>query len=172
MNCRTINEIQLVWHLFQTAKNMDTHRLNLGNVMKEWATRMSVEIDDSVYFNKSTIKDIVNLRFNPGSCLATFKSVEKEISFLACTPRTEDETEETHRRDDTEIRSEENQNMEESLALSATDPKAPPSDFDELKLCFGTFYALTWDLFGDYCSYYQKLFSMRKLVDQGPVKAI
>ena len=83
---------------------MDTHRLNLGNVMKEWATRMSVEIDDSVYFNKSTIKDIVNLRFNPGGCLATFKSADKGISFLACTVHTEDETEETHHRDNVEIR--------------------------------------------------------------------
>ena len=84
----TIDEIQRVWHLFQTVKNMDTRRLNRGNVMKEWATHMSVEIDDSVYFNKSTIEDIVNLHFNPGGCLATFKSAEKGISFLACTPCT------------------------------------------------------------------------------------
>ena len=151
---------------------MNTHCLNLGNVMEEWATHMSVEIDDSDYFNKSMIKDTVNLRFSPGGFLATFKPAEKGISFLTCTPRTEYEIEETRHRDDTEIRSEGNRNMEDSLVLSATDPRAPPSDFNRLKLCLGSFCTLTWALFGDYCSHYQKLYSKRKLMDQGPLKAI
>ena len=62
--------------------------------------------------------------------------------------------------------------MDESLALLATDPRVLPSDSSELKLRLGTFCALTWSLYRNYFSHYQKLLSMRQVMDQGPLKAI
>ena len=83
---------------------------------------MSMEIDESVHFNRSTVEDIANLGFNPGGSSAQFKSVESGISFLTCTPCTEAEMEVIRRRDDAEHRSEGNRIIEESLGLSVIDP--------------------------------------------------
>ena len=51
-----LNKLQRVLHLFQTSENIDTYHLNLANIMNEWSTHMSLEIDGSVYLTKSRLE--------------------------------------------------------------------------------------------------------------------
>ena len=59
--------------------------------------------------------------------------------------------------------------LEEALKLQRGDPRAPASNYFELKLNLTTFCALVHMLFGDNCGYYQALMRVRNCMDTGGV---
>ena len=83
-NTYDIKDIQPIWSIFQTTKNVDVHRRHLQFNMATWAQNQGVEIDQGIYFEQKSVQDIVNLQFNPGQGVAHFKSAERGLSLLIC----------------------------------------------------------------------------------------
>ncbi len=61
--------------------------------MQKWATSNGVEIDDSCYFLKKSVKDWAGLKMSTGSSTARFGSVDKGMTLQACQSMTADEVE-------------------------------------------------------------------------------
>ncbi len=54
--------------------------------MSEWAYNHRTKID-TIFFEQKTIEDVINLRFNPSSGVATYWSAKHGISILVCCAR-------------------------------------------------------------------------------------
>jgi hypothetical protein len=68
------------------AKQIKIHWQVIQSLMSEWAYNHRTKID-TIFFEQKTIKDIINLRFNPSKCVATYRSAKRGISILVCCPR-------------------------------------------------------------------------------------
>ncbi len=55
--------------------------------MMTWSKRTGMDIDKAPFFVEATIKDIVNLNFNPGKAVPTYSSAQRGISILTCRPK-------------------------------------------------------------------------------------
>jgi hypothetical protein len=55
--------------------------------MSQWSKRTGQDINKAPFFTEQTIKDIVNLNFNPGEAVTTFSSAQRGISILTCRPK-------------------------------------------------------------------------------------
>lgn len=164
-----INELQPIWATFQTTKNLDVHRRHLAYGMEQWARAQGVELDRGIYFEQKTVEDIVSLRFNPGQGVAQFKSAEKGLSLLICRSRTPEEIERVREREEAEQLTQATRVLEEALKLQRGDPRAPASNYFELKLNITSFCALIYTLFGDKCEYYRALMRIRNCMDTAGV---
>lgn len=164
-----INELQSIWATFQTTKNLDVQRRHLSYGMEQWARSNGVEIDRGIYFEQKTVEDIVNMRFNPGQGVAQFKSAEKGLSLLICRSRTPEEIERVREREQAEQLTQATRVLEEALKLQRGDPRAPASNYFELKLNITSYCALMHTLFGERCPYYQALMRIRNCMDSGGV---
>ena len=80
-------QIPVIWGLFKTSKEVEDHRLNISKCMAVWAKENGIPIDQSIFFLKETIEDIVKLRPNPGGATASLKTAERGTSILACLMR-------------------------------------------------------------------------------------
>lgn len=164
-----INELQPIWATFQTTRNLDVQRRHIAYGMGQWARNQGVEIDRGIYFEQKTVDDIVNLRFNPGQGVAQFKSAEKGLSLLICRSRTPEEIERVREREQAEQLTQATRVLEEALKLQRGDPRAPASNYFELKLNITSYCALVHTLFGDRCAYYQALMRIRNCMDTAGV---
>ena len=164
-----IRELQPIWATFQGTKNLDVQRRHIAYGMEQWARSHGVELDRGIYFEQKTIEDIVNLRFNPGQGVAQFKSAEKGLSLLICRSRTPDEIERVREREQAEQLTQATRVLEEALKLQRGDPRAPASNYFELKLNITSYCALMHTLFGEQCGYYQALMRIRNCMDTGGV---
>ena len=164
-----INELQSIWATFQTTKNLDVQRRHLSYGMEQWARSNGVEIDRGIYFEQKTVEDIVNMRFNPGQGVAQFKSAEKGLSLLICRSRTPEEIERVRVLEQAEQLTQATRVLEEALKLQRGDPRAPASNYFELKLNITSYCALMHTLFGERCPYYQALMRIRNCMDSGGV---
>ena len=164
-----INSLQPIWATFQTTKNLDVQRRHLAYGMEQWARTHGVELDRGIYFEQKTIEDIVNLRFNPGQGVAQFKSAEKGLSLLICRARTPEEIERVREREQAEQLTQATRVLEEALKLQRGDPRAPASNYFELKLNVTSYCALVHTLFGNQCGYYQALMRIRNCMDTAGV---
>ena len=164
-----INALQPIWATFQATKNLDVQRRHIEHGMEQWARKLGVELDRGIYLEQKTIEDIVNLRFNPGQGVAQFKSAEKGLSLLVCRSRTPEEIERVREREQAEQLTQATTVLEEALKLQRGDPRAPASNYFELKLNITSFCALVYTLFGENCGYYQALMRIRNCMDTGGV---
>jgi hypothetical protein len=164
-NTSDIRDIQHIWAIFQTTKNIDVHRRHLQFNMTNWAHAQGVEIDRGIYFEQKSVEDIVNLRFNPGQGVAHFKSAERGLSLLICRTRTPEEIERVRDKEAAEQLTQATRVLEEALKLQRRDPRAPASNYFELKLNITTYCALLYTLFGDKCRYYVALMRIRTCLD-------
>jgi hypothetical protein len=164
-NSRNIKDVQPIWATFQTTKNTDVHRRHLLFGMEKWARAHGVEIDRGIYFEQKSVEDIVNLRFNPGQGVARFKSAERGLSLLICRTRTPEEIERVRDREAAEQLTKATRILEEALKLQRGDPRAPASNYFELKLNITSFCALLHTLFGGQCAYYVALMRIRNCMD-------
>ncbi len=80
------------------------------------------------------MEDIVGLRFNPGQGVAQFKSAERGLSLLICRTRTPEEIERVRDKEAAEHLTPATRVLEEALKLQRGDPRAPASNYFELKL--------------------------------------
>ena len=74
-------------------------------------------MDDEVHFSKAQVVEIFQLKYSPGTCIAEYKSAEKGIGPLLCTPISETDKVESGRRDAAETRVCDRLTLEESLSL-------------------------------------------------------
>jgi hypothetical protein len=89
LHSHDLSDVQQIWALFQTTKHTETHRNNLKRKMARWADaqRPPVLIDRNLYLTNTTLKDILAMRFNPGTALAELETAEQGLSILICCPQ-------------------------------------------------------------------------------------
>jgi hypothetical protein len=80
-------DIPSIWRHFAASKvkQVKIHRRQLQKHMEEWGHNHRTEID-TIFFEQKTIKDIINLWFNPGEGIAQYRTCEQGISILVCRP--------------------------------------------------------------------------------------
>ncbi len=76
-----------IWELFNATKgkNIDVYCRHLFAQMKQWVYNCRIQIDTSVYLELERIKDIVELRFNPGEGVAHLALASKR-ALHSCLP--------------------------------------------------------------------------------------
>jgi hypothetical protein len=86
--------ITSIWRHFAASKvkRVKIHQCQLQKHMEEWGHNYCTKID-TIFFEQKTIKDIINLCFNPGEGIAQCGTCEQGISILVCPPRGIAETE-------------------------------------------------------------------------------
>ena len=153
------DQLQDIWAYFQTTgmKNVDVCRRQLMARMARWARDRHIPIDPSIYLKNTTVKAIMELKFNPGEGVAHLSSADKGLSIMSCRGRTTAETERIREREEALSATEQTRQLDELLRLSKGITRAPADNFWELKSNIATFMALVWVLFGSECDYYKGL---------------
>ena len=154
------SELQDIWTYFHTMwiKNINVCRQQLMARMNRWAHDRHILIDSSVYLEGTTIKAIMELKFNPGEGAAHLSSSDKGLSIMACWSRTSAETEQIRERKEALLAMENTRQLDKLLRLSKGVTRAPADKFWELKINIATFMSLVWVvLFGLECNYYKGL---------------
>lgn len=86
--CEVLDPCQIlsVWSKFEESKVLDDFRANIWNDMKAWANKQHPKMAniETVYLLELTIKDIINVKPNPGDPIASFDLAGKGIFILAC----------------------------------------------------------------------------------------
>ncbi len=65
-----------------------------------WARERHIPINSSIYLEGTTIKAIMELKFNPGEGVAHLSSADKGLMIMACRCRTITETERIQEREE------------------------------------------------------------------------
>ena len=125
----SVANIPPIWRLFQSSKDPEDHRSNIRSKMREWSAKNGYEIDESIFFQKDTIDDIVKVKPNPADGYATLKSAEKGVSILACLPRSPDEIESLRFEEQAAASSMGNRTYGEALKLACSDCREPPRNY-------------------------------------------
>ncbi len=86
-NVQQAQNIPKLWRHFVSmkAKQIEIHRRVIQSSMSEWAYNHRTKID-TIFFEQKTIKDTINLRFNPSNGVATYWSAKHGVSILVCRP--------------------------------------------------------------------------------------
>ena len=61
-----------IWLTFQSARKAEEVRANLREGMQSFAQTNNCEIDGGVFFEKKTLDNLVELKFNPGGGTAVY----------------------------------------------------------------------------------------------------
>jgi hypothetical protein len=88
----SLSSLPLIWEYFKTTEDVDAQQTQLMESMREWAKQHDVQINRGLYFDKSTMDDIVRLEFCPGTPTAYLSTAKQGISMLICHPYTGNET--------------------------------------------------------------------------------
>jgi hypothetical protein len=153
------HQLQDIWYYFQSAgvKNIDICQRQLMACMNRWAHDHHIPINTSVYLEGTTIKAIMELKFNLGEGVAHLSLADKGLTIMACRGGTSTETEWIRKREEALLATENTRQLNELLRLSKGVTWAPVDNFWELKSNIATFMALVWALFGSECNYYKGL---------------
>jgi hypothetical protein len=89
--------------------------------MREWSIKQGIEIDQSIFFAKDTIDDIVKVCPNQADGYTTLKLAEKGVSILACLPHSPDEIEAIRFQEQAAADSKESRLHEEAMILATSD---------------------------------------------------
>jgi hypothetical protein len=160
-----------IWDYFTTTKDVDAHRAKLLGEMGTWARENDITITRGLYFEKSTMDEIIKLEFNPGAATAYFATAEKGMSILIVRPRKGNETADIRSKEQAMRLTERNYTLSDALGLTRKDPRPPASSYLELLRDVGTFCALTHTLFGDQCDYFINLFDLWTMLNSESVYA-
>ena len=123
--------------------------------MTRWARDHHIPIDSSIYLECTATKAIMELKFNPGECVAHLCLADKGLTIMACHGQTTVETEHICKRGEALLATEQTRQLDELLRLS----KEVTHNFWEQKNNIATFIALVWVLFGSECDYYKRLWN-------------
>ena len=160
-----------IWDYFCSTKEVDAHRTKLLEEMGSWARDNEITITMDLYFEKSTMDEIVKLEFNPGAATAYFATAEKGMSILIVRPRRGHETADIRSKEQAMQLTECNYILMDALGLAKKDPCPPASTYLELLHDVGTFCALIRTLFGDQCDYFQNLYDLWTMLNSEQVYA-
>ena len=166
------DELQQVWAAFQTTKNQDAHRLEIGAGMRKWADNKKLPIVRNMDFSDRSLGFIVKMQFNPPGCAgaAYYSSIDKGLTILTCRPPEGEDIEAIRAREILEDLTKNTHTLSEMLNTPAlTGNIKPAEDYNELLLNLGTFCALLWTLFGPKCDYYVKCFALYQVMNDTPI---
>ena len=161
-----------VWAAFQTTKNQDTHRLEIGAGMRKWADKKKIPIVRNMDFSDRLLGFIVKMQFNPPGCAgaAYYSSIDKGLTILTCRPPEGEDIEAIRAREIMEDLTKKTHTLSEMLNTPAlTGNIKPAEDYNEFLLNLGTFCALLWTLFGPKCDYYEKCYALYQVMNDTPV---
>jgi hypothetical protein len=114
---------------------------------------------------EQTIKDIVNLNFNPGEAVPTYTSAQRGVSILTCCSKMAHEVETIKDNKEACRVTAHMAQFNEVRRRQKTPPSPPPDTYFELRLSVNTFCALVWTLVGDKCNYYKGPFFMEQTIN-------
>ena len=167
------SELQDIWSYFHTmrSKNINVCRQQLMARMNKWAQDHRIPIESSVYLEGTTIKAIMELKFNPGEGVAHLSSADKGLSIMACQSRTSTDTEQIREHKEALSTTENTGQSDELLHLSKGVTCAPADNFWKLKINIAMFMSLAWVLFGSECDYYKGLHNVYAMLELKEVMA-
>jgi hypothetical protein len=89
------NQLPTIWEYFNLyrSKRIDIVRRQLYARMKQWSHDRRIPIKTSMYLEGTTIKALIELKFNPGEGVAHLSSANKGLSIMCCRGHTSTETE-------------------------------------------------------------------------------
>jgi hypothetical protein len=165
-NVQQAQDIPKLWRHFVStnAKQIEIHRRVIQSSMSEWAYNHRTKID-TIFFEQKMIEDVINLRFNPSNCVATYWSAEHGVSILVCRPRGIAKTKWIQDQEHAAEVTKGTRLLDEAIKLTKTNTRLPASTFYELRCSVGMFCAFLFTLFGSKCDYYQKLLNIKKILD-------
>ena len=128
-------DLQDIWTYFQLSKgkNIDVCQRQLMARMMQWSHDQRISINTSVYLESTTIKAIIELKFNPGKGMAHLSSVDKGLPIMACRARTSVETERIRERKEALSVAETTRQLDELLRLPNCSTRAPADNFGNSK---------------------------------------
>jgi hypothetical protein len=138
--------------------------------MQAFAREQNCEIDGGIFFEKKTLDDLVDLKFNPGGGMAVLKSAGMGLSILTCQPVSAAERELALQREEALVTSRGNRTLEEAFKLATTDSRHPPSTFHELRILTSTYASLLFVLFGAKCDHFQKVWNIHNIMKDDDVE--
>ncbi len=116
---------------------------------------------DTIFFKQKTIKDIINLCFNPGEGIMQYHTCKRGISILVCHPRGIAETECLRDVEHAMEFTRRTRTLKEASYLMTSKLRLPASAFHDVRRNIGTFCAFVHVLFGSKCEYYSKLMDLK-----------
>ena len=108
---------------------MDAQRTQLMEDMHAWAKRHDVQLIRGVYFDKTTMDDIVKLEFCPGTPTAYLNTAEQGMSLLVCPPRTGNKTADIRTKEHAMKLTARNHTLTEALLLGKRYPRPPSANY-------------------------------------------
>jgi hypothetical protein len=173
--CNVVRACDLlsIWQHFPASKvkQVKIHRHQLQKHTEDWGHNYSTEIN-TIFFEQKTIKDIINLHFNPGEGIVQYRTCKRGISILVCRPCRIAETE---RLRDVEYAMESThgtRTFKEASYLTTSKPHLPRSTFHDVRCNIGTFCMFVHILFGSKCKYYSKLMDLKQIFDNSSTQTI
>jgi hypothetical protein len=97
--------------------------------MSRWAHDRWIPINTSIYLEGTTIKVIIELKFNPEKVVAHLSSADKRLLIMACRARTSAEMERIRERKEALSATETTRQLDELLRLSKGSTQAPADNF-------------------------------------------
>jgi hypothetical protein len=108
--------------------------------MEEWSHNYRTEID-TIFFKQKTLKDVINLRFNPGEGIAQYQMAKRGITILVCHPRGIEETEPLSDHEHATRRKKSTRTLQEASNLTTSTSEEPIVDLASFILTIDTFSA-------------------------------
>jgi hypothetical protein len=151
------NQLPAIWEDFNSyrGKSIDFVRRQLYARMKQWSHDRCIPIRMSMYLEGTTIKALIELKFNPGEGVAHLSSADKGLSIMCCRGRTSSER--IWECKDALLATESTRQLDKLLWMLKGVTQAPADNFWELKINVATFMSLVWVLFRSECDYYKGL---------------
>jgi hypothetical protein len=118
-----------------------------------------------MYLEGTTIKALIELKFNLEEGVAHLSSADKGLSIMCCRGCTSAEMERIWECEVTLLATENTWQLDELLRMSKGVTRAPVDNFWEVKLNVATFMSLVWALFGSEFNYYKGLCNIYGVLD-------
>jgi hypothetical protein len=99
--------------------------------MEEWSHNYCTEID-TIFFEQKTLKNIINLWFNPGEGIVQYRKAERGITILVCRPRGIEETERLRDHEHAMEATKSTCTLQEASNLTTSKLRFPASTFHEV----------------------------------------
>jgi len=162
-NVKTINLALYIWVSWGLTNDNNRNRRDLKAMIIEWSEGERFEIDEGIHFGDKQLDILISLDMGFGDETALFINCGCGNSIVACTQRDKSEMAAARAMDAVEAATEGTRTYSEALALTKGAPRAPPSNFGDLKLCIATFAALQYALFTAKCLFYRNVVRIRRM---------
>jgi hypothetical protein len=162
-----------IWQHFAAlkVKQVKIHQCQLQKHMEDWGHNYRTEID-TIFLEQKTIKDIINLCFNPGEGIVQYCTCKRGISILVCRPRGIAETDCLRDVEHATESTRGTRTLKEASYLMTSKPCLPVSTFHDVRRNIRKFCAFVHVLFGSNCEYYLELMDLKEMFNDSSTQTI